>query len=145
MTTFDFGFGPVPAHRHPNGGGWVADTAQVFDNTLVFGNTQVFDNARVFGNAQVSGNARVFDKARVYGDAQVSGDARVAGKARIYGIMRSDDYCFVAVPCADGKKRIIAGCRYFTLAEAKKHWNKKHRDYKEVSAILQFFITTGQL
>ena len=24
MTTFDFGFGPVSAHRHPNGGGWMA-------------------------------------------------------------------------------------------------------------------------
>jgi hypothetical protein len=27
MTAFDFGNGPVPAHRHPNGGGWVADTS----------------------------------------------------------------------------------------------------------------------
>lgn len=25
-TLFDFGGGPIPAHRHPNGGGWVADT-----------------------------------------------------------------------------------------------------------------------
>ena len=31
MITFDFndGNGPVPAHKHPNGGGWVADTAKV--------------------------------------------------------------------------------------------------------------------
>ena len=28
-TTHDFGRGPVPAHQHPNGGGWVADTATV--------------------------------------------------------------------------------------------------------------------
>jgi len=27
MTKFDFGAGPVPAHKHKNGGGWVADTA----------------------------------------------------------------------------------------------------------------------
>jgi hypothetical protein len=29
MTTtfFNFGNGPVPAHQHPNGGGWVADSA----------------------------------------------------------------------------------------------------------------------
>ena len=127
MTTFDFGSGPVSAHRHPNGGGWVSDTARVS------GDARVFDKAQVFDNARVSGNALVF------------GDARVSGNARIYGIMRSDDYCFVAVPCADGEKRIIAGCRYFTLAEAKKHWNQKHWAYKEVSAILQFFITTGQL
>lgn len=37
----------VDAHQHPNGGGWVADTAHV-------------DNAAFVGpNAQVSGNARV--------------------------------------------------------------------------------------
>ncbi len=27
--TYDFGAGPVPAHQHPNGGGWVADAAYV--------------------------------------------------------------------------------------------------------------------
>ena len=26
MTIFDFGNGNVPAHRHVNGGGWVADS-----------------------------------------------------------------------------------------------------------------------
>jgi hypothetical protein len=35
MSTFDFGKGPVPAHQHPNGGGWVADTAQVADRVYV--------------------------------------------------------------------------------------------------------------
>ena len=48
---FDFGFGPVPAHRHqnPDGtiGGWVANTAQVSGEAWVFG------EARVFGKAQV--------------------------------------------------------------------------------------------
>ena len=29
MTEFDFGNGPVEAHKHPNGGGWVADSATV--------------------------------------------------------------------------------------------------------------------
>ena len=29
MVTFDFGNGPIPAHKHSNGGGWVADNAQV--------------------------------------------------------------------------------------------------------------------
>ncbi len=49
MTTFDFGAGPVPAHKHPNGGGWVADTATV-SNTAYVG-----IDARVYGNAVVSG------------------------------------------------------------------------------------------
>jgi hypothetical protein len=36
MTTiYDFGAGPVPAHQHPNGGGWVADTAAVADAAYI--------------------------------------------------------------------------------------------------------------
>ena len=112
--TFDFqdDNGPVPAHRCPNGGGWVADTAWV------------------------SGNARV------------SGDAWVSGKARVSGIMRSDGHCFVAVPCADGERRVIAGCRYFTYAEAMKHWNKTRKGTPlgdETMAILEYYRSLGQL
>ena len=69
MTTFDFGNGPVPAHKHPNGGGWVADTATVADTVYVG-----FD-AKVYGNAHVYGDAWVFDSAEVYGNARVSNDA----------------------------------------------------------------------
>ena len=57
-TTYDFGSGPVAAHRHPNGGGWVADTAQVEASAYVGPDAQVYGNARVFGNARVYGNAR---------------------------------------------------------------------------------------
>ena len=59
---FDFGNGPVPAHQHPNGGGWVADTAHVADTAYVG------PDAQVFGSAQVSGSARVYGRARVSGD-----------------------------------------------------------------------------
>ena len=81
---FDFGAGPVPAHRHAKGGGWVADTAHV-DETVYVGpdaqvgdNAQVSDNAQVGGNARVGGNAWVGDNAQVYGNAQVSGDAKLS-------------------------------------------------------------------
>ena len=47
MSTYDFGWGPVPAHRHKNGNGWVADTAYVEDTAWVY------DTASVSGNAQV--------------------------------------------------------------------------------------------
>lgn len=63
MTTYDFGYGLVPAHRHtnPDGseGGWVADTAWVDDTAwvaeraLVFGSARVYNSARVYGNADV--------------------------------------------------------------------------------------------
>ena len=63
MTKFDFndGNGPVPAHQHSNGGGWVADTASVSDTAYVG------LDAQVYGYARVSGTAQVFDNARVYG------------------------------------------------------------------------------
>ena len=87
MTTFDFGDGkgPVPAHQHSNGGGWVADTA------IVAATAYLGSSARVYGNAWVSGDARVYDaamvygKAQVYGNAWVSGDARVSDDARVCG------------------------------------------------------------
>ena len=49
MTPHDFGdgIGPVHAHQHANGGGWVADTANV-DATAYVG-----PNARVCGDAWV--------------------------------------------------------------------------------------------
>jgi UDP-3-O-[3-hydroxymyristoyl] glucosamine N-acyltransferase len=50
---FEDGNGPVAAHQHSNGGGWVADTATVADTAFVG------PNALVYGNAQVSGNCRV--------------------------------------------------------------------------------------
>ena len=63
MTTFDFGNGPVPAHKHAHGGGWVADTATVAKTAFVGPDAKVSDNARVSDHAWVSGNARVFDTA----------------------------------------------------------------------------------
>jgi len=90
-TTFDFGFGPVPAHQHANGGGWVADSARVADTAYVGSKAQVSGEARVSGKAQVSGeawvsgNAQVYGEAQVSGKAQVSGEAWVSGKAQVYG------------------------------------------------------------
>ena len=80
MTTFDFGYGPVPAHQHPRGGGWVADTARVEDSAYIGPSAQVTGNAWVYGNAQVTGDARV------YGRAQVTGNAKLA---------KSSDYLLI--------------------------------------------------
>lgn len=90
-TTFDFldGRGPVPAHQHPNGGGWVDDKAKVDPTAFVdararvFGTAQVFGDARVFGTARVFGDAQVFGNAQVFGTAQVFGNAQVSGNARV--------------------------------------------------------------
>ena len=62
-TMFDFGAGPIPAHRHENPagseGGWVADTPFVASTAFVG------RDARVYGEALVSGSARVYSEAWV--------------------------------------------------------------------------------
>ncbi len=77
METFDFGFGPVHAHRHANGGGWVAETASVSESAYVGPAARVCDNAQVYGNAQVYDNALVYGNALVYDNALVYGNAQV--------------------------------------------------------------------
>jgi hypothetical protein len=163
MTTFDFqdGNGPVPAHQHPNGGGWVADTArvagtayvgpdaQVYGRARVSGTTQVSGNALVFGNARVFGYAEVYNNAQVFGTAHVFGSARVSGYAQVFGnarvkrgkyattplsITRSDGYTFTLQ--SDGS--IIAGCHDFTSKEADAHWGDlNHHMHQESWAIVQ--------
>ena len=46
-------------HRHPNGGGWVQDTAHVDDTAYVGPDAQVSGSARVYGSARVCGSAWV--------------------------------------------------------------------------------------
>lgn len=60
-TTFDFqdGNGPVPAHRHPNGGGWVADTANVEETAYVGPNAQVYGSAHVEGGVSLLCDTRI--------------------------------------------------------------------------------------
>jgi len=105
--------------------------AWVCGDAWVSGDARVYDNARVSGNARVYGNAQVFGNARVSGNAWVSGDARVCGDAWVSGVnitaVRSDGHTFSVVATPFGP-RIIAGCRYFTFEEARKHWIDTRKD-----------------
>ena len=81
--------GPVPAHRHPNGGGWVANTSTVAESAYVGPEARVFDNAQVLGTASVDqtswvrGNAVVRDNAKIRADAVVDDEAVVSGEALV--------------------------------------------------------------
>lgn len=41
----DFGLGPVRAHQHPNGGGWVADSSQVAEDAYIPETSAVYGNS----------------------------------------------------------------------------------------------------
>lgn len=81
---YDFadGNGPVQAHQHPNGGGWVADTAKVEDTVFVA------IDARVFGTARVTGSVKLLDTSRIWGSAVVSDDVHLHDHATITGNAR---------------------------------------------------------
>jgi uncharacterized membrane protein len=99
MTTHDFqdGKGPVPAHQHCNGGGWVAESSKVdptvyissnalvYDEAQVSDYAQIIDSARIYGNAKVNDYVLVTNSARIYGNAKVKSHTRVSGDTELFG------------------------------------------------------------
>ena len=92
-------------HRHPNGGGWVQDTAHVDDTAYVGPDAQVSGSARVYGSAWVSGSARVYGSARVCGSAWVKHPRHVltvgpiGSEDKTITVFRSDTGHGIAVGC----------------------------------------------
>lgn len=80
---FKDGNGKVFAHRHDNGGGWVADTAYVAPTVEVKRNAQVFGFARVVDDCRLENYAQVCDRARLYNSVVVKDRARVCGNASV--------------------------------------------------------------
>ena len=133
-TTFNFGSGEVPAHRHinPDGsiGGWVAETATVAPT------------AYIGINAQVSGTARVYGDAQVFGTARVYGDSWSTSPLYIQGTKHS------ITNCAYGKLAI--GCEVHTFEEWKsmyKEIGKKNgyteEEIKEYEGYIWYICTYG--
>jgi hypothetical protein len=78
---FKDGNGKIFAHRHANGGGWVADTAYVSPAAQVTRNAQVYGLARVYDDCRVTGNSRVFGRAKLTNSAVTSHYAQISGLA----------------------------------------------------------------
>jgi hypothetical protein len=100
---FDDGNGLVAAHRHLNGGGWVADSAVVSDSAFVG------PDALVFGNARVSDSASVADRARVRDRAEISGQARVAGHADVRGDAQVAEEAEVCEDASVSGRAVVSG------------------------------------
>lgn len=72
-----------PGKPHPNGGGWVANTANVASTAYVGPYAQVLNYATVSGNARIDGHAIVKGSATVSGNAVVRGNAIVGSSAKV--------------------------------------------------------------
>lgn len=80
---FKDGQGRVPARRHINGKGWVANTAVVEDSVYVGPTSEVFQRAYVAGKARLEGKARVSGTATIHGNVLLKQHAQVYGEAVI--------------------------------------------------------------
>ena len=97
MTTiYDFqdGNGPVPAHRHPKGGGWVADTATVEETAYVG------PNAQVYGSAHVEGGVQLLCDTRISGVSCVAYSPLHVPKfapSKVYALLAGTDYALQGI------------------------------------------------
>ncbi len=80
---------------HPNGGGFVAESAKVDPSVYVGKNARVLGNATVSGNAVIDGYAIVSGNANVSGNAVVTGHAVVAERAQVRDNAIVGDYAGV--------------------------------------------------
>jgi len=85
----------VPGRRHPNGGGFVANTAHVADTAFVGPGAMVLDSGRVEGSARIEDFAQVRGDASVKDNAILSDHALVKDDAVIDGNARVRDYAFI--------------------------------------------------
>ena len=119
LHDFDDNAGPVPAHQHLNGRGWVADTATVSDEAFVGPDASVFDYASITGRASITGTAWVCGNADVSGSAKVGGDAIVDGHARVTGFAQVTDSAVVSGTAqVDGTTKVDGTTRLGNELEA---------------------------
>ena len=117
-TTFDFGDGngPVPAHKHKNGGGWVANTASVEKsvfvgtNARVYGYSRLYDQVALYDHSEVCGanvenEVSLHDRVKIRGDDTIldgkfdlCDDLCVAETPIIVSGLMSDDVVFITHP-----------------------------------------------
>jgi len=84
-------------HIHPNGGGWIENTAIVEDTVYVSEDSTIAGQAEVLGNvslnkcsdimdnARVSGNVFIVDYCTIGDQSEVTGDCIISHKAHLIG------------------------------------------------------------
>ena len=117
-------------HRHPNGGGFVSDSANVAETAYVGPDAMVLDGAIVKDNAcikefavvigpkaVVSGNAKLSGRAWVAGNVQIGGNARILEGATVTSTWRQRQNIKHGQGAIDGNA-VIKGDSFLYLAFA---------------------------
>lgn len=113
---FKDGQGRVFAHKHDNGGGWVADTAHVAPGVKVTRNAQVFGFARVHDECEITGQAKVYGRARLFDQVRLSQEAVVRDNALVSDTVQLANQVFV-----HGNARVMGNTRLTNRLEVFNH------------------------
>ena len=112
METHDFGYGPISAHKHPNGGGWVADDCSVSSDSFIAEDSRVTGGSRVDRGSVVTGGSVVDGRSVVDGGSVVTATTDVLALGPI-----GSRQAVLTVLFNQPGVRIVAGCWIGTLDE----------------------------
>ena len=100
------------------------------------------DNARTLDNSRMRGNSAMYDYSQMYDSSEMRGRSMLSHTAviraahtvrnqwlfcSIMTLNRSDGYTFAYWPNNDGEWMVTAGCRFFTMDDALKHWKETRK------------------
>lgn len=121
---FKDGHGSVFAHRHDNGGGWVADTAKVADQVYVGPRCEVYNYAIVNGKVTLKGKSKIFGNACVYGDNRSDRGVQLNSSAMVYGraivrdeVLLENESRVHGNACISGASRLFDSVQVFDAAQ----------------------------
>ena len=89
LDNLEEALGSAEGAPHPNGGGWVAATAQVAPTAYIGPHAAVLERAKVLDQAVVEDGAVIRDSAIISDHARVSGQAVIGDGARLDGHKRA--------------------------------------------------------
>jgi carbonic anhydrase/acetyltransferase-like protein (isoleucine patch superfamily) len=148
---FDFGDGggPVPARKHPNGGGWVANTALADDSVyvgpgaMVYQNATLHDRVVVFGESRVYGDATLEDSVTLYQGVRVFGNAELCGNVALYEgtevdrppVIVTELFGWPALFISSPKQLVAVGCEVHSPAYWRAHARSIAHDHEVTGSV----------
>ena len=131
----------------PAGLAWIAEGHRIIvGNYASIGNgARIGNGASISNGAHIGNYARIGDYARIGNDAHIGNDARIgddASEAIDIGFADGFRKCIANVK---GVAYIGAGCRWFTLDEAIKHWESHDENRDLTLCLMQSAIHIARL
>ena len=137
----------------PAGLAWIAE-----GHRIIVGNyARIGDYARIGNGARIGNDALIGDDALIGNGALIGNDARIGNRASIGDGARigNDASEAIDIGFADGFRKCIAnvkgvayigaGCRWFTLDEAIKHWESHDENRDLTLCLMQSAIHIARL